>query len=175
MTSGRGCGHDVPVMTILIINIAAGLALCVSLAVSRKKTLSALKTAWKRFYSLLPAFLLMLSLVALVLAIVSDELIIRLLGRENLAVSAALAALIGSAVFMPGFVAFPLAGILLGKGVPYTVLSAFTTTLMMVGVLTFPLERSVMGTRAAVLRNGISFFIALAVALATGLVFGELL
>ena len=161
-------------MTVLIINIAAAAALIVSLAASRKKTLAALKRAWKRFRSLLPAFLLMLCLVALVLAFLSDEMIIRVLGKDEILASTAFAALIGSIVFMPGFVVFPLSGILLGKGVPYMDLSAFTTTLMMVGVLTFPIEKAYMGTKATVIRNLVSFFIALAVALAAGIAFGEL-
>ena len=116
----------------------------------------------------------MLVLVALVLALISDEMIIRVLGKDEILVSTALAALIGSVVFMPGFVVFPLSGILLGKGVPYMVLAAFTTTLMMVGVLTFPIERVYLGTKAAVLRNILCLFVALAVALSAGLVFREL-
>jgi hypothetical protein len=54
------------------------------------------------------------------------------------------------------------------------VLSAFSTTLMMVGVATFPLERTYLGTRLALARNLVSLGIALVVAIATGFVFGEL-
>ncbi len=75
---------------------------------------------------------------------------------------------------IPGFVAFPLSGILLEKGVPYTVIAAFTTTLMMVGVVTFPLEKRFMGARAAMARNLAGLVVALAVSMAIGLFFGEL-
>jgi hypothetical protein len=75
---------------------------------------------------------------------------------------------------MPGFIAFPLCGILLETGVPYMVLSAFTTTLMMVGVLTFPVERAYLGTKVTIIRNVISFVIALTVAIITGIAFGEI-
>jgi len=54
-------------------------------------------------------------------------------------------------------------------------LSAFSTTLMMVGAISFPLEKTYLGTRLALCRNAISFVIAILVALATGLYFGELL
>ena len=75
---------------------------------------------------------------------------------------------------MPGFIAFPLSGILLNKGVSYMVLSAFTTTLMMVGILTYPIEKEYFGVKVTIIRNIISFFIALAVAIMTGIFFGEI-
>jgi len=53
------------------------------------------------------------------------------------------------------------------------VLSAFTTTLMMVGIITFPLEKEYFGVKVTVIRNTISFFIALIVAVITGIFFGE--
>lgn len=75
---------------------------------------------------------------------------------------------------MPGFIAFPLSGILKQNNVPYMVISGFTTTLMMVGILTFPMEKKYFGTKIAVLRNIVSFFIAIIVAIATGIFFGEI-
>ncbi|HZK11789.1 MAG TPA: hypothetical protein VFD10_05505, partial [Atribacterota bacterium] len=65
-------------------------------------------------------------------------------------------------------------GVLLTKGVPYMVLSAFTTTLMMVGIITFPLEKEYFGVKVTVIRNTISFSIALIVAVITGILFGEI-
>jgi len=84
------------------------------------------------------------------------------------------ASLFGSITLMPGFIAFPLCGILLKKGVLYMVLSAFTTTLMMVGVLTYPIEKEYFGIKVTIMRNIISFFIALVVAVMTGILFGEI-
>jgi len=52
-------------------------------------------------------------------------------------------------------------------------IAAFTTTLMMVGVLTYPIERRVLGHRVTLLRNALSFVVALIVALAMGVYFGE--
>lgn len=84
------------------------------------------------------------------------------------------ASLFGSITLMPGFIAFPLCGILLKKGVLYMVLSAFTTTLMMVGVFTYPIEKEYLGTKVTMVRNVIGFFIALIVAVMTGIFFGEI-
>jgi uncharacterized membrane protein YraQ (UPF0718 family) len=72
-------------------------------------------------------------------------------------------------------VAFPLSGILLSKGVAYMTLSAFTTTLMMVGVLTYPIEKHYFGVKVTIIRNALSFAAALVIAAATGLYFGEVL
>lgn len=153
--------------------IVAGLALIVSLIASREKTLRALKIAARRFLRILPAFAVMLVLVSVALFLIPDELITRYLGHESTFVAVLSASVLGSVALMPGFIAFPLAGILLAKGVQYMVLAAFTTTLMMVGVLTYPVEREYFGARVAIVRNVVSLFIALAVAVMMGVFFGE--
>ena len=154
--------------------IVAGLALLISLIVSREKTIRALKIAARRFLRILPAFLIMLVLISVVLYLLPDELISRYLGSDNKFTAMALASLLGSITIMPGFIAFPLAGILVQKGVTYMVIAAFTTTLMMVGVLTVPIEKAYFGLKVTVIRNVISFFIAIAVAIMIGLFFGEI-
>jgi uncharacterized membrane protein YraQ (UPF0718 family) len=154
--------------------IVAGLALLVSLVFSREKTIRALKIAARRFIGILPAFLIMLVLISVVLYLLPDELISRYLGSDNRFTAVALASLLGSVTFMPGFITFPLAGILLQKGVTYMVIAAFTTTLMMVGVLTAPIEKAYFGLKVTIIRNVISFFIAIAVAIMIGLFFGEI-
>ena len=154
--------------------IVTGLALVVSLIVSRQKTLQALKIAARRLINILPAFLIMLILVSIVLFLIPDEVILDYLGTNNKFIGVLIASLFGSVTLMPGFIAFPLAGILLQKGVLYMVLAAFTTTLMMVGVLTYPVEKAYFGAKVTIIRNTISLFIALAVSLMVGLIFGEI-
>ena len=153
--------------------IITGLAVVVSLFVNRKKTLTAFKIAGRTFVVVLPAFLVMLVLVSIVLYLVPEEFISSYLGGDNKYLSVLLASLIGSIILMPGFIAFPLCGILLEEGVLYMVLSAFTTTLMMVGVLTYPVESAYLGRKVTIMRNTISFIIALIIALVTGILFGE--
>jgi len=158
-----------------VLYIIAGLFLLFSLLTDRGKTKQALKIAWRRFFRLLPSFSLMLILVGIALTLVPDSLIIEYLDGRGIWTATGVAAFFGSITLIPGFIAFPLSGILLSKGVPYIVLSAFTTTLMMVGVLTLPVERSFLGIRVSLVRNLLALIIALLVALATGLYFGELL
>ncbi len=153
---------------------AVALALICSFLADRAKTYKALKITVKRFGKILPAFAAMLVLVSIVLGIIPNELIVRYLGRSNMLTGTLAASFFGSITLMPGFIAYPLCGILLQKGVSYTVISAFTTTLMMVGFVTFPIEKKYFGTKVTVIRNVLSFFIALTVAVATGFFFGEI-
>jgi len=151
------------------------IALGVSFAADRKKTYGALKIAYKKFVKILPAFASMLVLVSIILALVPNSLIAHYLGRSNMVTGVLLASFFGSITLMPGFIAYPLCGILLKKGVTYTVIAAFTTTLMMVGFVTFPIEKRYFGWKVAVLRNGLSLLIALSVAMTIGILFGEVL
>jgi uncharacterized membrane protein YraQ (UPF0718 family) len=153
--------------------IVAGLALLISFIVDYGKTLKAIKIAVKRFLDILPAFLTMLILISIILFLVPDKAITNYLGNNNKFIAVLFASFLGSITLIPGFIAFPLCGILLKKGVLYMVLSAFTTTLMMVGVLTYPIENEYFGIRVTITRNVISFFIALVVALMTGIFFRE--
>jgi len=116
----------------------------------------------------------MIILVSIVLFLIPDEVISKYLGGSNKFIGVIFASLFGSITLMPGFIAFPLAGILLKEGVAYIVLAAFTTTLMMVGVLTAPIEKAYFGMKVTVIRNVIGLFIALFVTLAIGVAFGEI-
>jgi len=151
-----------------------GLIVLISFITSRKKTLKAVKISIGKFIKIFPAFLTVLILVSFILFLFPDEVISNYLGHSSKSISVFLASLFGSITIMPGFIAFPLSGILLTKGVPYMVLSAFTTTLMMVGILTYPIEKEYFGIKVTIIRNIISFFIALAVAVMTGIFFGEI-
>jgi len=151
-----------------------GLMLIISFIINKQKTLKAIKISFVKFKKIFPTFITMLIFVSIILFLFPDEVISNYLGNSSKFISVLLASFIGSITLMPGFVAFPLSGILLTKGVPYMVLSAFTTTLMMVGIITFPLEKEYFGVKVTVIRNTISFFIALIVAVITGILFGEI-
>jgi len=153
---------------------ATGLAVLSSFIANREKTFSAVNTAFKKFVNILPAFLIMLIFVSIVLFLIPDKAISDYLVINRPFVGVVIASVFGSITLMPGFIAFPLCGILLKKGVTYMVLSAFSTTLMMVGVLTYPIEKEYFGAKVTIIRNVISFFIAIFVALITGVFFGEI-
>ena len=86
-----------------------------------------------------------------------------------------IASIIGSVTVMPGPIAYPLCGILLEKGVSYSVIAAFSSSLMLVGFLTFPVEKSYFGKKFTILRNVFSLIIAIILALIFSLVDGWLI
>jgi uncharacterized membrane protein YraQ (UPF0718 family) len=154
-------------MQILIFISVACLVL--SLAVDQRKTFEGIKRGLKMFLTLLPALLTVLILVSVFLYLVPDKTIVKLLGAKSGTMGIAIAALVGAIALIPGFIAFPLAKILLVKGVSYQVVAVFITTLIMVGVLTLPIEFKYFGKKAAIMRNVLSLFGAIIVGLLIGL------
>lgn len=144
--------------------------LIVSFIKDKKKTKMALKKAWKAFENILPEFLVVILLVGLLLAILNTETISKIIGSESGWVGVILAAIIGSVTLIPGFVAFPTAAILLKNGAGYMQIAAFVSTLMMVGLITMPVEIKYFGKKITVIRNLLAFFFSFIVALIIGMV-----
>lgn len=147
----------------LVLGIITALALIASLLADRGKTLAGLRRGLKMFLGILPMLLNVLIAVSIALYLVPQQTLARWLGANSGPAGFAIAAALGSVALIPGFVAFPLAAMLLKSGVGYGVVAVFITTLMMVGVLTLPLEIRFFGRRVALLRNGLSFIGALIV------------
>ena len=146
------------------------MGLAVSFHRDRAKTKMALKKAWKAFENILPQFLSILILIGLALAILSPETITKLMGTGSGIWGGLAAALIGSITLIPGFVAFPLAAALLKSGAGYMQIAAFVSTLMMVGIVTMPLEMKTFGKRATIIRNVAAFVFSLIAAFVIGVV-----
>lgn len=142
--------------------------LLISFFKDRKKTLQALKKAWKAFENILPQFLAILLLIGLMLAVLTPEMISSIVGRESGWIGFLLAAILGSITLIPGFVAFPLAAALLNNGAGLTQIAVFVSTLMMVGIVTMPVEMKYFGKRATLTRNGFAFIFSIIVALVIG-------
>ena len=117
----------------------------------------------------------MLIWVAIVLYFVPAKFITEYLGVSNNYLGVILGGLMGSISLMPGFIAYPLSGILLQQGVSYMTISSFVTTLMMVGVITYPVEKKYFGVKVTILRNVLSLITALIISLVIGLFYGELI
>jgi len=149
--------------------------LCWSFISDRQKTCKALKIGWQGLQRIIPPFFEVLILVSIALYFVPQELIARYLGANSGFISVLIGGVVGSIAIMPGFIAYPLTAVLLNNGVGYMAASAFITTLMMVGIFTIPLEKEYFGWKVALIRNLISLFIALLIAIAIGLIYGEAL
>ena len=146
-------------------------AVILSALIDRRKTVRGVLSGLRMLIKLMPQFLMLLVFVSVFLTLVPLETLTSILGKEAGSLGVLLAAGIGSIAMVPAAVAYPLAGMLAANGVPMTVIAVFITTLMMVGILTFPLEKAYIGARLAILRNVLS----LAGALVTGLIVGYLL
>jgi len=103
------------------------------------------------------------------LYLVPNETIVRWLGKGSGLKGISIAAGVGSISLIPGFIAYPLASILLKAGVSYEILAVFITTLMMVGVLTLPVESKYFGLKVSIVRNFLSFLGAIIIGLLIGL------
>ncbi len=150
------------------IYIITALALGVSFYKSKDKTILALKKAWKSFENILPQFLSILLIIGFVLSILNANQISELIGQESGWKGVLIASIIGSITLIPGFIAFPLASALLNNGAGYMQIGAFISTLMMVGIVTIPLEIKFFGKKAAILRNSLAFVFSLFVAFMLG-------
>ena len=85
-------------------------------------------------------------------------------------IASIVSAAFGTITLIPAFIAFPLVGTLVNAGVGMVPAVAFLTTLTMVGIATFPLEKRAFGMKFTAVRNGLSFVFALGIALCMGVV-----
>ena len=149
--------------------ISTGAALLVSFVVDRGRTRTSLLKGLRMLWKILPLLLGVLAIVSLVLAAVTPDVIQHAFsGSGPLPFLAALG--FGSIALIPGFIAYPIASVLRHNGTTMPVLAAFITSLMMVGVLTLPVEAKFFGWRVSLLRNGLAFMGALVVAVGMALV-----
>ncbi len=145
------------------------ICLIISLFSDKKKTVSGIKKGLKMFLGLLPTVLNVLILVSVFLYLVPKETLSNLLGKNSGPLGFTIAAVLGSVSLIPMFIIYPLAAILLKGGVSYRVLAVFITTLLMVGVLTLPLEAKYFGLKVSIIRNVLSFIGAIIIGLVIGI------
>lgn len=146
------------------------LLLALSFIKDKKKTKMSLKKAWKAFENILPEFLVVILFVGVLLAVLNTEVISKIIGTGSGWLGVALAAVVGAITLIPGFVAFPMAAMLLQSGAGYMQIGAFVSSLMMVGVVTMPVEIKYFGKKLTILRNVLAFIFSFVVAAIIGLV-----
>ncbi len=144
--------------------------LILSFIFDRKKTKMACKKGWKSFTNILPQFLTLFLLVGMSLSILQKETIANLLGQQSGSLGIIIAGVVGSITFIPAFVAFPLAGSLLKSGAGYGAITMFLTTLMMVGVVTMPLEMEYFGKKLTIKRNLFALMFAIITSIIVGVI-----
>lgn len=161
-------------MSTIILYGVTVILLAVSFFKNKKKTLMALKKAWKSFENILPQLLVVMLFIGVLLALLNTEVISKLIGADSGWLGVVVAAVVGAVTMIPGFVAFPTAAMLLQGGAGFMQIGAFVSTLMMVGVITLPVEIQYFGKRTTILRNIFAFAFSFLVAGVIGLVVGVL-
>jgi uncharacterized membrane protein YraQ (UPF0718 family) len=159
-------------LSTIILYVFTGGLLFFSYSKNKQKTKMALKKAWKSFENILPQFLSILIIIGIILAVLNPETISEYMGIESGWMGVIIASIIGSITLIPGFVAFPLAAALHNSGAGLVQLAVFISTLMMVGVVTIPVEIKYFGKKAAFLRNSLAFVFSYIVAIVMGVVLG---
>ena len=156
-------------LTTICINVFAIACLAIALIKDRGKANDSLKMAAKSFVKILPVVLIIVVFIGLLLGFVPPSEISKFIGKESGFGGVLLIAAVGAIMYIPSLIAFPLAASLLGSGASIEAVAVFITTLTMIGIVTLPLEIKELGKKMALLRNGISFIIAILIALIMGM------
>lgn len=150
--------------------VIAIVLLMVALIKSKERTLVAMKQSKGMMKHMLGDIIAIIFLIGLVLTFIPPASIESVLGSSNVTFATLAAAVAGSVTLIPAFVAFPLVGSFIDMGASIVPAVAFLTTLTMVGIVTFPLEKKEFGLKFAVTRNALSFASALVIAVLMGVV-----
>ncbi len=149
----------------------AALGLALSWRTDRERTALALAKAKKSLLLILFPLAAVILLVALALTALSPSVLSRLVGEKSGFFGVLLASVAGSVTLIPGFAAFPMARMLLENGAGIVQVGVLVSTLMMVGVVTLPMERSIFGWKAALARNALAWVHSFLVGLALWMAF----
>jgi uncharacterized membrane protein YraQ (UPF0718 family) len=144
--------------------------LILSIVKSLQKSKEAVLIAKKMFLGTIVEVAGVMAIVGLVLALLPPDLIKKVLGGSSVLLSTISGALIGTVTIMPAFIAFPLTKSLFVSGAHLVALAAFLTTLTMVGFATFPIESRHFGRKFTIVRNSVSFVMALLIAFSMGVI-----
>ena len=155
-------------LAVIIINLIAIMLFVLSLIKNRNKTKELLKVALYTFLKIFPAIVIVTIFIGVLLGFLPSELISKVIGEQAGFTGILITAVLGSILFIPALISFPLASSLLDGGASIMSVAAFITTLTMVGVVTLPVEVKEMGKKITILRNVFSFIFAIIIAIIMG-------
>lgn len=144
----------------------------VSFIKDKEKTEKALKKGWTAFENILPTVLSVMAVVGITLSLINEEVIVVVIGPNSGVIGILISIAVGSITMMAGFVAFPLGAVLMEKGAGVAQIAGFISALMMVGLITIPLEIKYWGKKVTLMRNILGIIVSFIVAIVIGLVCG---
>lgn len=133
----------------------------------RNRAVLALKNSLKAFGRIMPWLAMMVLVLGIILALVSEEVLASLFAHEG-PLGFAMAALVGAIITVPGPIIYPIVGPLLKMGADQAALATFITTLTMVGLVSAPLESKFFGMRFTAMRQALSFIAAIGIGMLMG-------
>lgn len=154
----------------IIFWIIAVILLIISIIRDKEKTYKAFKKSKNSLKFMLPSILGIVFIIGLIITIIPNELIEEQFGGDNIFTATVISAFFGSITLIPAFVAFPLVGSFIDMGASIVPGAAFLTTLTMVGVVTYPIEKEKFGVKFTLIRNTLSFIFAIIIALLMGVI-----
>lgn len=154
--------------TALIINIIALGCLLWAFIKNRQAAMAGLKKGLMTLAGIFPITLLVIAVMSIALAFVSQEAIHTMLGESSGFIGILAALGLGAIVHLPALLGFPIAGKVLANGGAAGPIAAFITSLTMIGIFTIPLESSILGKRFTLARNLASAIMALVIAIIIG-------
>ncbi|MFP4118923.1 MAG: hypothetical protein ACLFTH_02605 [Candidatus Woesearchaeota archaeon] len=134
---------------------------------------SAFIKAMKGFSKAIPIIFGVVLLLGLLQSIVTDEMILSLFSHSRLG-NMLIGSVSGSVLAGNPITSYVIGGELQDQGVSLLAITAFLVSWTTVGVVQFPAESKILGTRFALFRNLSSFILSFLVALITVLVVGLL-
>lgn len=144
--------------------------LLISFRRNKEKTIKALKMALNMGKGMVFSIFSIIFAIGLILTILPPSDITVFVEKQPVLLATLASALLGTITLIPAFIAFPLVGTLIDAGVSIIPSVAFLTTLTMVGLVTFPLEKKEFGLKFTVVRNGLSFIFSVIIALVMGVI-----
>ncbi|GAA0727205.1 permease [Clostridium malenominatum] len=154
----------------LVLWILTGIGFFISIRKDKKKTLNSVYMARSMMKNMVGEIIGVLFLIGLITTLIPPNTIRSFVNGSNTLISTVVSALVGSITLIPAFVAFPLVGSLVNMGVNIIPIVAFLTTLTMVGIVTFPLEKREFGVKFTLYRNLFSFLFAIIIAMVIGVI-----
>ena len=144
-------------MTSLILYSIVIFFLIISFIKDKNKTKRAIISGLKSFENILPQFLFIIITVGILLSFLTTDTISKILGNSSGFIGIIVADIMGTIIMMPTFVAFSLGNTLLLNGAGYSQVATLISSLVLIGLITLPLEIKYIGKRATLLRNLIAF------------------
>jgi uncharacterized membrane protein YraQ (UPF0718 family) len=150
--------------------LIATILLFLSIHKDKNKTIKSFKKSRNSLKFMGPSILSIVFLIGLILTYLPPDLISDYFGESSSLNATITSAAVGSITLIPAFVAFPLVASFIELGASIVPGAAFLTTLTMVGVVTYPLEKDKFGRKFAITRNVLSFIFAIFIALLMGVI-----